>query len=120
MILVQKFPRAWDKITCVNFLQRRIILNSIAYYELDSPQITDREYDELSKQLVELQSEIDVNETQYGYCMYDFDGSTGFHLYDRLSESDKEYLIGIAHVGIRELGKLDEKPKKKKRKGGLF
>ena len=52
--------------------------------------------------------------------MYDFDGSTGFHLYDRLTESDKVYLIGIAHVGIRELGKLDEKPKKKKRKGGLF
>ena len=117
---MQKFPRAWDKITCVNFLQRRIILNSIAYYELDSPQITDREYDELSKQLVELQSGIDVDETQYGYCMYDFDGSTGFHLYDRLTESDKVYLIGIAHDGIRELVKLDEKPKKKKRKGGLF
>ena len=120
MILVQKFPRAWDKITCINFLQRRIILNSIAYYELDSPQITDREYDELSKQLVELQSDIDVNETQYGYCMYDFDGSTGFDLYEKLNSHDKDYLMKLAMLGLGKVKEKEEKVKKKKRKGGLF
>ena len=121
MILVQKFPRAWDKITCINFLQRRIILNSIAYYELDSPQITDREYDELSKQLVELQSDIDISETQYAYCMYDFDGSTGFDLYERLNEQDKEYLMKIAIIGTGKIGKKSAVKKEvKKKKGVLF
>ena len=41
---MQRFPRRWDKITCINFLQRKIILNAIAYYELDSPRLSDREY----------------------------------------------------------------------------
>ena len=86
---MQKFPRRWDKITCINFLQRKIILNAIAYYELDSPRLSDREYDELSYQLVELQKDIDIQETQYGYVMYDFDGTTGFDLYSRLNEKDK-------------------------------
>ena len=112
---MQRFPRRWDKITCINFLQRKIILNAIAYYELDSPRLSDREYDELSHQLVELQKDIDIHETQYGYLMYDFDGTTGFDLYSRLNEKDKRHLMQIA---IYIFGsKLESKRKKK---GGLF
>lgn len=73
---LQKFPRRWDKITCINFLQRKIILNCIAYYQLNTNKLTDKEYDELSKQLVSLQKDININDTQYGYVMYDFDGTT--------------------------------------------
>ena len=114
---MQRFPRRWDKITCINFLQRKIILNAIAYYELDSPKLSDREYDELSKQLVGLQKDIDIQQTQYGYVMYDFDGTTGFDLYSRLNESDKRYLMQIArHVLGLECAII--KPKRKK--GGLF
>ena len=61
---MQRFPRRWDKITCINFLQRKIILNAIAYYELDSSRLSDREYDELRGQLVELQKDIDIHKTQ--------------------------------------------------------
>ena len=93
---MQRFPRRLDKITCINFLQRKIILNAIAYYELDSPRLSDREYDELSYQLVELQKDIDIQKTQYGYAMYDFDGTTVFDLYDRLNEKDKRYLMQLA------------------------
>lgn len=111
---MQKFPRRWDKLTCINFLQRKIILNCIAYYELNTNRLSDKEYDELSYQLVELQKDVDIQDTEYGYAMYDFDGSTGFHLYDRLNTHDREYLMNIAchalHISIR-------KPKKK---GGLF
>ena len=114
---MQRFPRRWDKITCINFLQRKIILNAIAYYELDSPKLSDKEYDELSKQLVELQKDIDIQQTQYGYVMYDFDGTTGFDLYSRLNEVDKRYLMQIArHVLGLECSII--KPKRKK--GGLF
>ena len=112
---MQRFPRRWDKITCINFLQRKIILNAIAYYELDSPKLSDREYDELSRQLVELQKDIDIHETQYGYLMYDFDGTTGFDLYSRLNEKDKRYLMQLARYIFGS--KFESKRKKK---GGLF
>ena len=111
---MQKFPRRWDKITCINYLQRKIILNCIAYYELNTNKLSDKAYDELSRQLVELQKSIDISNTQYGYVFYDFDGSTGFDLYHRLNENDKKYLYNIAcHV-------CGGKTKKVDKKGGLF
>ena len=113
---MQRFPRRWDKVTCINFLQRKIILNAIAYYELDSPKLSDREYDELSRQLAELQKDIDIQQTQYGYVMYDFDGTTGFDLYHRLSLSDKKYFMNIA---LNIFGG-NNKPVTRKKKGGLF
>lgn len=113
---MQRFPRGWDKITCINYLQRKIILNSIAYYELNTSKLTDREYDKLSKQLVVLQKDIDIQQTQYGYVMYDFDGTTGFDLYHRLNLSDKKYLMNIA---LNIFGG-NNKPVTRKKKGGLF
>ena len=116
---MQKFPRRWDKITCINFLQRKIIINAILYYELNTSPLSDKEYDELSRQLVGLQKDIDIQQTQYEYVMYDFDGTTGFDLYSRLNEHDKKYLMSIARMATNYIT-----PKistlKKKRKGGLF
>ena len=98
---MQKFPDDWCLKTQINYLQRKIILNSIAYYEFYDSRLSDRVYDELSKQLVELHKEYgDISDTQYGYVFYDFDGSTGFYLYDRLNEHDKQYLRRIACVGL--------------------
>lgn len=120
---MQRFPRRWDKITCINFLQRKIILNSIAYYELNTNKLTDKQYDELSRQLVAMQAGYpNIMETQYGYVFYDFDGSTGFDLYHRLNKHDKEYLYNIAcHVcnDIKSIKQAKPKPVKKK-KGVLF
>lgn len=119
---MQKFPRRWDKKTCIDYLQRKIILNSIAYYELGAETISDHEFDSYSKQLVELQEEWkqhnDIKETQYGYAFYDFDGTTGFHLYYRLNDKDKEHLMMITNWHFNK----NTKPKqtKKKKKGGLF
>ena len=65
--------------------------------------IVDRKsFDELSHQLVELMNsnpkEV-LEQTTYWYAMYDFDGSTGFDIPDRLTKSDREYLTTIAsHV----------------------
>ncbi len=48
--------------------------------------------------------------------MCDFDGTTGFDLYDRLNANDKQYLMNIAchalHASTRKT--------KTKKKGGLF
>ena len=87
----------WDLKTRIEYLQRKIILNSIAYYMFDESRLSDRAYDEMCKQLVELHKEYgDISDTQYGYVMYDFDGSTGFDLYYRLNEHDRDYLTSIA------------------------
>lgn len=117
---MQKFPRRWNKLDRVNFLQRKIIINSIAYYELDNPVLSDKQYDELCRQLVSMQEDIDLNLTQYGYCMNGFDGSTGFDLYTKLNDHDKDYLMKLAVLGLGKVKVKEEKLKKKNRKGGLF
>lgn len=102
----QKFPDDWDLKTKIDFLQRKIILNSIIYYEFDSNLITDQEYDALAKQLVRLNNEYkDIDNTQYGYAMYDFDGSTGFDIYGRLTAHDREYLTNIALSMLKRKGR---------------
>ena len=124
---MQKFPRRWDNLTKINFLQRKIIINSILYYELNTSKISDKDFDEISKYLVGLHKEYSKShsvehDTQYGYVFYDFDGSTGFLLYHRLNEQDKEYLMKIAKLivgaGISNTEKVYNKTKKGK--GKLF
>ena len=53
--------------------------------------------------------------TQYGYIFYDFDGTTGFDLYDRLTEEDKKYMDAITNFVFPKSNN-----KHKKKKGGLF
>jgi hypothetical protein len=89
----------WSDATKVSYLQRRIIVHSILYYESNKSIISDRQFDDLCQQLVQMQSEVDFAEfrkSTYYYTMHDFDGSTGFHLYGRLTKYDKEYLSKIA------------------------
>lgn len=91
----------WDNATKISYLQRRIIVYSIMYYELSESCITDMEYDAISKQLVHLQLSVDKAEfeqSQYYYAMHDFDGSTGFDIPSRLTEKDRKYLTTIARM----------------------
>ncbi len=89
----------WSDTTKISHLQRRIIVYSIMYYEHNESCISDREYDLISKQLVELQksaSKEDFKKSTYYYAMYDFDGSTGFDIPSRLTKKDRNYLTNIA------------------------
>lgn len=95
-----KFPVYWTDKLKVDFLQRVILIHSYLYYEADNSVWTDRKYDEVAKQLVFMQ-EVKAKEwikhnTQYGYAFYDFDGTTGFDLWHRLKQKDKEQIAGIA------------------------
>lgn len=104
MIDFDKLPmRYWDSKTKIEYIQRRILVYSIAYYELNDNIVSDVYYDKLSKQLVVLQKENKsvVKETQYGYVFQDFDGSTGFDLYHRLNKKDKENLMRITQMVLR-------------------
>lgn len=93
----------WSDITKISLLQRMVIIHSILYYELDSSVISDKKFDELSKQLVKMQraAKEKLKETDYYYCMKDFDGSTGFDLYGRLKKKDKIRLTRYAQHILR-------------------
>ena len=102
----------WSDVLKVSYLQRQIIIHSILYYELDSSVISDKNFDDLSKQLVKMQKELTKEEfdrTDYSYCMEDFDGSTGFDLYGRLTKKDKKRLTEYAKYILR----LSQKERKR-------
>jgi hypothetical protein len=106
---MQKFPEEWTIIDKMNFLQRKIILNSILYYDHDVNSLSDEYYDSLCKQLVGLHKEYDeigdiIKDTNYGYVYYDFDGSTGYHLANRLNANDKAYLSSIVVSHLKNKG----------------
>lgn len=100
----------WDNKTRIEFIQRRIIVFSILYYNMDESILTDQEFDAASHQLVKLMEDTPksvLEKTRYWYCMYDFDGSTGFYLYNRLTPSDAEQLNNLAGWIRREYRKGD-------------
>ena len=77
----------WSDQTKISLLQRRII--------------SDKEYDSISRQLLQLQktaSKVDREGSQYWYVFNNFDANTGFDLYDRLTEKDQNYLMRIASL----------------------
>lgn len=99
------FPAYWTDKLKIDFLQRVVLIHSYLYYEEDSPKWSDKKFDEIAKQLVELQKEysqktIRVN-TQYGYVFYDFDGTTGFDLFSRLNGMDKQFIGKLAKQIIK-------------------
>lgn len=97
----------WSDATKISYLQRRIIIYSIMYYEFDESCVSDAEYDDISHQLVALQKSCGPEEfrkSTYYYAMYDFDGSTGFDVPSRLTKHDKEYLTMVAAY-VRDIWK---------------
>lgn len=108
----------WSDTTKISYLQRRIIVYSIMYYENNESCISDKEYDEISQQLVRLQRETDIEDfkkSEYYYAMYDFDGSTGFDIPGRLTKHDREYLGSIARW-VHEKWKNQTPEKERRRK----
>lgn len=91
----------WSDSAKISYLQRRIIVWSIMYYEHDESCVPDYVYDSVSHQLVELQNKASKEEFEkstYYYAMHDFDGSTGFDIPSRLTKEDRLYLTHIATV----------------------
>lgn len=107
MIDFSKMPSIyWSESTKISYLQRRIIVYSIMYYEMNESCISDKEYDSISKQLVQMQKQYpkEFKLSEYYYAMYDFDGNTGFDIPNRLNKKDREYLTRIA-MFVRKLSK---------------
>lgn len=102
------FPVCFTIKQKIDFLQRVILIHSYLYYVIDFPVWDDRKYDIVSKQLKEEQSRKKTkwiqDRTQYGYVFYDYDGNTGFDLYDRLTKHDKEKIKLLALQCLKEVG----------------
>lgn len=95
----------WSDESKISFLQRHILIHSIIYYELNNNCISDKKFDELAKQLVDVQKQYPKNvleKTMYYYVLKDFTGETGFDLYAKLTKKDKKTLRGIAITVLRQ------------------
>lgn len=91
----------WSDSAKISYLQRRIIVWSIMYYEHNESCVPDHVYDSVSHQLAELQrkaSKEEFEKSTYYYAMHDFDGNTGFDIPSRLTKKDRQYLTHIANI----------------------
>lgn len=93
----------WSNKLRISSLQRWVIVQSIIYYELSGSIVTDKVFDENARQLVQMQKDFpnEAKESEYWYLFYDFDGTTGFDLYGRLKQKDKQYLMQQARHALR-------------------
>ena len=102
----------WSKTTKISYLQRRIIVWSIMYYENDESCVPDYVYDSVSRQLADLYKEATQDELEkstYYYAMFDFNGSTGYDIPHRLTNKDREYLGHIAKVAYNSWKQMEGK-----------
>lgn len=94
------FSPYWTSQLKISFLQRVVLIHSYLYYEKDDPIWSDKKFDEIAKQLVVEQEGFSRTwirrNTQYGYVFYDFDGTTGFDLWERLRRGDKTKIRWMA------------------------
>ena len=89
----------WSNRLKISTLQRWVLVHSILYYELNKSIVNDATFDSNAYQLAELQRSFpeEAKASQYYYVFYDFDGTTGFDLYHRLTKKDKEWHMHIAN-----------------------
>lgn len=109
--------KLWDDVEKVSYLQRRVLVYSMAYYNQDTNIVSDMEYDGVSRQLAKMQANLSPKEfqrTRYGYAFEGFDGSTAFDIPSKLSVEDYEYLYRIT---MHTISMRQPEGKNKKRKG---
>ena len=81
---MQQFPSYWTLNDKVDFLQRKILLNSVAEKQLDIHLLDDKFKDDILHQLIDLQKE-DTTKTPYGYVFENFTIDDYPDLYSRLN-----------------------------------
>lgn len=83
----------------IQLIQRSILVNSLAYYELDENILSDFQYDDNAKQLAEFRRQYpdEFGKSTYEAYFYDYaaedDGAhytSGFDLLDRVKKKDED------------------------------
>lgn len=88
-----QFSSNWSDLDKINWLERRILIASIVYYEMDDNLISDDKYEKLNSDLLELMGSVEFRISTYHYVFKDYTGDTGMHLKDALREDDRKYLV---------------------------
>lgn len=93
-----KFSKPFTDQEKIQLLQRSILVNSYAYYELDQNILSDYQYDMNTRQLLELKRNAPEAFKKSRYYRYfdNFESGTGFDLTGRLKKDKKLYKI-ISH-----------------------
>ena len=84
----------------IDFLQRYIIVHSYIYYHLDNNVISDREYDLKARELTRYKNEYpELWKSSMYYKQFgdDYNGATGFTLYEDLNDKQKEIIRSIVN-----------------------
>lgn len=90
-----KFSKSFTDKEKIQLLQRSILVNSYAYYELDSNILSDYQYDMNTRQLLELKNSSPEAYRKSRYHRYfdNFESGTGFDLTGRLRSNKKLYRL---------------------------
>ena len=89
----------YDNVTDVSLLstyQRHILVHSHIYYNLNSSVISDKDFDKLCVQVLKLMKDNPNNTSEYSDAFEGFDSTTGFDLFDKLTDVQKEKVDRIA------------------------
>lgn len=92
-----KFHKPFTPVEKIQLLQRSILVNSFAYYELDSNILSDFQYDSNARQLEELAKSYpeEFERSRYYEYFHDFyeadeHATSGFDLLNRVKKSDEK------------------------------
>ncbi len=116
--MYMKFHQPFSPVEKIQLLQRSILVNSFAYYELNENILSDFQYDDNAKQLAELKKEYPeefkrsrYHEYFYDYCSEEDNAhyTSGFDLLDRVKKKDKEL---YRHLHIDAVWALDLKARR--------
>lgn len=115
--LYMKFSKPYTPLEKIQLLQRSILVQSFAYYELDNNLLSDFAYDANAKQLAELKKEYpdEFKRSRYHTYFHDYcteDGvhyTSGFDLLERVRKTDKDL---YRRINIDAVMALDSKSKR--------
>lgn len=116
--LYMKFHRAFTIVDRIQLLQRSILVNSFAYYELNENLLSDFQYDANAKQLAELKNQYPdefARSRYYGYfhdyCTEEDDVhyTSGFDLLERVRKKDKQL---YRYIWMDAVNALEQKKKR--------
>ena len=87
------FPETFTDKEKIQLLQRSILVNSYAYYELNENILTDFQYDANTRQLLKLKESAPEAYRKSRYYRYfdNFESGTGFDLTGRIRKNKKLY-----------------------------
>lgn len=108
-----KFHKPFTPLEKIQLLQRSILVNSFAYYELDENILSDFQYDANAKQLAELKKEHpeEFERSRYydifhDYCQDGVQYTSGFDLLERTKKLDENL---YRYIWMDAMNALDQK-----------